>query len=293
MNQTKGFLSLITTAFILGTFGVLIRLLSEYFSDPGQVFARSIAASGIIIIIIMAIRVNPFQINKKNLKYILIFSIVFPLSLLCLTFSVNLTKVTNSIFMLYVGSLASTAILGRILFKEKFTPKHILSLGLVITGLLFFVYPFGKDSLTLGILFGLIAGILEGSSHVLRKLMKDVKREIIVFYQNCSTVIVATIFLLVSTEPFIRQFSIEGIIIAVIFGALLVVIGYLLVYGFQNFDVNWGTIILATEVFFATVINAVFLKEIPTTLEVIGGLLIFSGTIVTSLKLGQKNKTKV
>jgi drug/metabolite transporter (DMT)-like permease len=195
--------------------------------------------------------------------------------------------------MLYVGSLASTAILGRILFKEKFTPKHILSLGLVITGLLFFVYPFGKDSLTLGILFGLMAGIFEGSSHVLRKLMKDVKREVIVFYQNCSAVIIATIFVLVSTEPFMRQFSIEGIIIAVIFGALLVVIGYLLVYGFQNFDVNWGTIILATEVFFATVINAVFLKEIPTTLEVIGGLLIFSGTIVTSLRLGQKNKTKV
>jgi drug/metabolite transporter (DMT)-like permease len=195
--------------------------------------------------------------------------------------------------MLYVGSLTSTAILGRLLFNERFTPKHILSLGLVITGLLFFVYPFGKDSLTLGILFGLMAGIFEGSSHVLRKLMKDVKREVIVFYQNCSAVIIATIFVLVSTEPFMRQFSIEGIIIAVIFGALLVVIGYLLVYGFQNFDVNWGTIILATEVFFATVINAVFLKEIPTTLEVIGGLLIFSGTIVTSLRLGQKNKTKV
>ena len=74
--------------------------------------------------------------------------------------------------------------------------------------------------------------------------------------------------------------------------AISVLIGYLLVYGFGNFDVNLGTIILATELFFALVINALILKEIPTAYEIVGGLLIFSGTVVTSLKLnGDKSSS--
>ncbi|MCA9371451.1 DMT family transporter [Candidatus Woesebacteria bacterium] len=290
MNQTKGFLALVSTAAILGTFGVLIRELAKTFSDPGQVFARSLFATLIIALVVLYKKINPLDIGKKNLKYVLAFSVVFPLSILCFTVSANLIKVTNSLFMLYVGSLVSTAIFGRVLFKEKFTLKHIAALVLVFIGLSFFVYPFSVESITLGLVLGLFSGIFEGSSHTLRKLMKDVKREVVVFYQSLSGVILASGLLLFSNEVFIKEFHLSAIFVALLFGLLLVSIGYLLVYGFGNFDVNWGTIILATELFFAIVINSVFLKEYPTSYELIGGLLIFSGTAITTLKLNKGNK---
>lgn len=284
MNQTKGFLALISTAAILGTFGVLIRELAKTFSDPGQVFARSFFALLIIVGIVLFKKINPLKIGKKNLKYIVAFSIVFPLSILCFTISVNAIKVTNSLFMLYVGSLISTAFLGRIFFKETFSAQHIIALVLVLIGLGFFVYPFSIESLTVGLVLGLLAGILEGSSHTLRKLMKDVKREVVVFYQSLSGVILAAVLLFFSGEVFIKEFHVSAIFVALLFGALLVAIGYFLVYGFSNFNVNWGTIILATELFFAIVVNALILKEYPTFYELIGGLLIFAGTAITTLK---------
>lgn len=287
-SQKRGFLSLTLTAFILGTFGLLIRALAPTFSDAGQVIARSFVATTIISLIIFYKKLNPLKINKKQIKYILAFCITFPLSILAFTISANSIKVTNALFMLYVGSLFSTAIFGKFLFKEKFTFKHIASLILVLIGLTFFIYPFSIQSISFGLIFGILSGLLEGSSHTLRKLMSGIKREVIVFYQSMSGAIIALLFFLVGSEPLIKEFHFASIPVAIIFGFLLVAIGYLLVYGFENFDVNLGTIILATELFFALVINAIFLKEIPTTYEIIGGLFIFSGTVITSLKLGSK-----
>lgn len=284
-NQSKGFIAITTTALILGTFGIWIRLLSGTFSDAGQVLARSFFATIIITLIVVWRRFNPFAIEKKYQKYVLAFSLVFPLSVICFTVSANQIKVSNSLFMLYVGSLVSTALFGKFLFKEKFGFKHILSLILVFIGLLFFIYPFSIESITVGLILGIASGIFEGSAHTLRKLMKGLKREVVVFWQSFSGIIVATLFFFISSEPLIRNFSISGILVAALFGFLLVVIGYLLVYGFNNFDVNLGTIILATELFFALIINALVLKEVPTKYEVFGGVLIFSGAIVTSLKL--------
>lgn len=284
MNQKKGFIALVSTAAILGTFGVLIRALAETFSNPGQVFIRSFFATLVIVAIVLYKRINFLNVGKKNRKLLLLFSIVFPLSIICFTVSVNLIKVSNSLFMLYVGSLASTAFLGRILFKEKFGTKHILSLILVFIGLMFFVHPLSIESISLGLVLGLLSGIFEGASHTLRKLMKSVKREVVVFYQSLSGVVLAVVLLLVSNDVFIKEFHISSLFVAIVFGFLLVAIGYLLVYGFGNFDVNLGTIILATELFFALIINSLFLREYPTMFELIGGILIFSGTVITSLK---------
>ena len=288
MNRTNGLLALTTTALILGTFGVLIRELAKSFSNAGQVFARSFFALLIILVIVYFKKVQPFKIAKENIKYIVGFSIVLPLSIIFFTTSANLIKVTNSLFMLYVGSLVSTAFIGKFLFKEKFSAKHVISLIVVFIGLCFFVDPFNLGSMSLGVGFGLLSGLFEGFSHTLRKLMKNISREVIVFYQSLSGVVLATFLLLTSNEPMVTNLQPKAVVVAMAFGVLMIAIGYLLSYGFANFDVNWGTIILATELFFAIVINSIFLKEYPSGRELIGGILIFSVAIITSLDLGKK-----
>lgn len=284
MNQRKGFFALIFAAVILGTFGVLVRELAGTFGDFAQVFIRSLFATLVIVVIVLYKKISPFKMDKNNLKYILLFSIFFPSSVLFFTISVNLIKATNTLFMLYAGSLIFTAIFGRIFFKEKFTFKHTAALILAFVGLSMFVYPFSFETLSLGIVLGIFAGLCEGVSHTLRRLMKGLKREVIVFYQSFSGALIALGLLLFSHSLFIKEFHISSIFVGLLFGVLLVSMGYLLAYGFGNFDVNAGTIVLSTELFFAMVINAMFLQEYPTSYEFIGGLLIFSATAIISLK---------
>lgn len=288
MQRFKGFLAIVLASMILGSFGVLIRQLAVTFSDAGQVFVRSVFATLIILVLIFSKKIHLFRIRGNNFWYILFFSIVFPASLLCFTVSANMIKVSNSLFMLYVGSLTSTVLLGRLLFGEKIDLRRILALTLVFIGLMFFVYPVDLLSLSSGLVLGLLAGIFEGVSHSLRRLMKDLQREVIVFYQSVSGAIVAFGLLVFSQEAFIRDFQISSILIAIIFGGLLVAIGYLLAFGFANFDVNLGSIVLVTELFFAVVINSLILKEFPTYGEITGGVFIVLGTILAALNLQKK-----
>ncbi len=285
MDRTKGFIALSISAVILGAFGVFLKELSNGFSDPAAVFIRSFVATLIIVAIVLYKKFNPLRVKKEYIGILVLFSLAFPLSLLFMTISINLIKVANSLFMLYVGSLATTAILGKLLFMEKFTLKHILSLILVVVGLSFFIYPFDINVINYGIIAGILAGVFEGVCHILRKKMANISREVIVFYQSISGVVFAVFLLFFYSEPFIKEFQVSAVAAGLILGLMMVAIGYLLAYGFANYDANLGTILLATELFFALVLNAIFLKEFATVTELIGGVIIFLGAVVVSINI--------
>jgi len=288
MNRQKGFWSLLATAVILGTFGVWIRELDKYFSEFGQVVSRSLAATVIILLIIIIKKVK-LKVPKDKVKYLAGFTIAFPLSVICFTYSATSIKVTNALFMLYVGIMISTYLWGRFAFGEQITSKKIISICLLLTGLVVFVYPFSASTFSIGTVLGIMAGLLEGTAHAFRKYMKDVQREAVVLFQSLSGAFVALILLLISGQVFATEWTARGIIVSVIFGILLVTIGYLLVIGFSNYDVNVGTIILASELFFALVINFIFLREEPTLTEAIGGAIIFIGAIFNNIHIGKSH----
>jgi drug/metabolite transporter (DMT)-like permease len=68
-----------------------------------------------------------------------------------------------------------------------------------------------------------------------------------------------------------------------IFFALVIILGsYLTLYGFQNFDVNIGTVIMSTELVFAAIMAYFLFDEVPATHELVGGIVIFAGSVVGS-----------
>jgi drug/metabolite transporter (DMT)-like permease len=290
-STQKGFYALIGTAFILGTFGIWIRELDKMFGNSTQVLVRSVIGA-VIISLIIFFKKTDFKIEKKYYKYLLGFSVVFPLSIIAFTISATTTKVSTSLFMLYIGSLLCTYIVGTFIFKEAFTFLKGVSVALLLTGLTIYVWPLSVKTLTVGILFGFLAGILEGGSHSFRKLLGEIPREIVVFFQTVSSIVVAVIILYFSREVMIKTVIPSAVYASFIFGALQVVMGYLLVYGFSHFDVNIGAIILATELVFALIINYLFLNEVPTLMELTGGTLIFLGTVVTSIQFSPKKPVK-
>jgi drug/metabolite transporter (DMT)-like permease len=75
-------------------------------------------------------------------------------------------------------------------------------------------------------------------------------------------------------------------LIAAFFGFCLVTVNYLLLVGFQNFDVSLGSIVLSLELLFATVFGFVILHEVPSSRQLLGGVLILFANVMPNLKLG-------
>ncbi|HEY5442101.1 MAG TPA: EamA family transporter, partial [Candidatus Saccharimonadales bacterium] len=90
---------------------------------------------------------------------------------------------------------------------------------------------------------------------------------------------------LVSGERIIRTVSLRGTILTFVFAAVLMIASNLLLYGYQHFDVNIATVILATELIFGALFGFILFHEVPQPHELVGGLLIFTGSVLAGLNL--------
>jgi drug/metabolite transporter (DMT)-like permease len=77
------------------------------------------------------------------------------------------TKAANSVFTLYVGSLLISFLVGTFYFKEKINLQKILGMVFVILGLISLVYPFDIKLMSIGVIWGLLSGIMEGTTNVM------------------------------------------------------------------------------------------------------------------------------
>ena len=80
--------------------------------------------------------------------------------LLLFTISVNNTKIANSVFLLYSGSIISSLLIGTFVLKEKLTSIKIIAIILSLVGLA--MYSNAITSLSVGVITAVLAGLIEG-----------------------------------------------------------------------------------------------------------------------------------
>lgn len=282
MKQTTlGLVSLLSSGLIFGSFGVWVRLLSADLSSYQQIAFRNIIALGIALLIII---ITKIKINFKGAspKYLFLFGISFPLGVICYTLSVLNTTIMLSIFSFYLGSILSSLVIGILVFKEKLTIQKTLSLALVILGFTFFAK--GLNSLNIGIILGIMGGLFDVVSNSFRKhLAGKINRVVLTLIPQIGGIVVATIFMIQSATFQIPSINTSSWLIGIIFGALLFSVNYLLLYGFQHFDLNLGTIAISSEVVFASLFGYLLFAETPSPTDFYGGMLIVAAIVIGNL----------
>ena len=288
-RSTLGLLSLIFAGLIFGSFGVWVRLLSVDLSSYQQIAFRNVIALGVALLIIITTKIK-LNFEGVSTKYLLLFGISFPIGVICYTLSVLNTTIMLSIFSFYLGSIFSSLLIGMLVFKEKLSLQKALSLTLVVVGFSFFAK--GLDSFNVGILLGIVGGLFDVVSNSFRKhLSGKINRVVLTLIPQIGGIIVATIFMIQSATFQIPTITTSSWVVGIIFGALLFSVNYLLLYGFQHFDLNLGTIAISSEVVFATLFGYLLFAETPSTTDLYGGLLIVIAIIIGNLpsKIFQKS----
>jgi drug/metabolite transporter (DMT)-like permease len=280
----EGAMALLGGAVIYGTFGVLVRELAKMMGDAMQTLARFALAAAIITVINLLIR-RRYRIPRPALLRAALLGVLFSAEIVLFTISANNTKIANAVVLLYAGSILSSFIIGTLAFREKITTQKMVAIGLALIGLS--MYSGGFLAASLGILAGFGSGLIDGLSNATRKTLKSVDRNLVIMYQFLAGSIFALIVVTLAGDFTIVNAGWLPIIATVIFAVAQIVLNNLLLFGFQHFDVNIGTVILATELFFATIMGYLFFRESPTIAELIGGIVIFMASIVASVNLAQ------
>ena len=282
-KTTLGFLSLLASGMIFGSFGVLIRLLSAELDTYQQIAARN--TTGFLLAIIIAVVLkSSWRLSQVGKKHVLLYVLSTQLVTIFFTLAILNTKIGVAIFAAYIGTVPTSILIGIWYFKESMTRLKAIGLGLVFVGLLFFVAPsFSSGAVNVGFFMGLFAGIMDGVSYFSGKFLAGkIDRFVLIAIQMFGSVLLAGMMMAYTGSSFTPHMSPFTVLIAILFGAGLISISFLTLFGLQNFDLGIGSVVISSEIFFGTLFALLIFHERPNTYEFIGGILIVLAIILVN-----------
>jgi drug/metabolite transporter (DMT)-like permease len=283
MKQYFGYLSLLLAAVIYSSFGIYIRVLNQELNAYQQIFFRGFI--GFVLASLLALNLKKkFSVKRVSKPILFGYMVTFPFSVILYVFSILSTKIATTLFGYYVGTLLFSLLIGRVIFKE---PIHIikkLSMGLTFLGLIAYTYPLSVQTFNVGLILALIAGFFDSIANALRKYVAGkIDRIILVVLQLLGMAMVSLPFVLLTLDKGIPTISPLSWLVGLWFGLMLLAINYLLLFAFSRFDLNLGTIVLSSELFFAAVLAYFVFGETIKPQELAGAILIVFATGLVGL----------
>ncbi|HET9721600.1 MAG TPA: DMT family transporter [Candidatus Saccharimonadales bacterium] len=271
--------ALVGAAFMYAMFGVFIRIMAHMWGNVAQAAVR-FALAALIVIVFLYFRRQKIIFPKNKLKNVIALGLTFPFLVLLLTFSYRRTTIANTTFLLYAGSIISAFLIGTFVLKERINTTKIIAILLALAGIS--LYSDSLLSVNSGIFLGLAAGLIDGVSNSLRKSLGGINRMAVLRIQYGVAGILLIILTLISNENIFIKFDFWSLVVTIIYAFLLIGLANLLLYGFHHTDVNIGTVVLSSELIFATIIGYLVYREVPSPHELIGGIFIFLASILSS-----------
>jgi drug/metabolite transporter (DMT)-like permease len=283
----KGYLFLGLAALSYASMGMLIRVLDTYLPPFTQIFFRHLVSFiltlGLIIIKKKKIRLT----HRKDYKLILLMGIVgYGLQVFLFTFAIINSKVGNVLFLFSAYSIL-TAILGVFALKEKLDKKLIISSVLTFIAIILIFNPQNLGEDLLGNSLALFAAGCFAIYIICSKILtkRGNASETITLMSTFLCLIMCGV-LMVVFEGIDIQFNLSVVVILALFGLLNFLAWNLVNKGFQYVNAGKGTLVLLIEPIIGSVLGLIFLREMPTTLFIIGaiGMIISIGVSVVKFK---------
>lgn len=282
MNSSKGFISLTLASFLYATWGVLSRILGVSFPFFFQLWTRYALVCGVVLVILLFS--NGWKsIRVKDYKWFLLRSIAGILSISTIYIAFNNITIGTAYLLSYVGLIGGGFVIGKVLFHEKFTKLKFLSLGLALLGLVFiFSFNFSGGK----IIFMSIAavnGIVYSLWNSISKKVSNYSVSQVVFVDYFIAFLITLCCSLLVKEQFQAPTIDKGWIAQGIFAISMLLSSQLIAYGFRYIEVQWGNILMLSEILFAVVLAYLFFNESLSIQIIIGGVAIVCAMLIPNV----------
>ena len=270
----------ISSMFIVGSIGLFVRHIP--FSSAQIALARGI--SGFVFIFVISI-VSGYKLNVQKIQanlWILIASgVSLGVNWILLFQAYTYTTISNATICYYFAPVLVMMLSPRIL-KEPLTVFKVICIVAAVTGLAFIagVSNTAGANNSVGVLYGLGAAVLYASVIFLNKRLKDISGIESSMVQLGISAIALFPYVLLNEGMNLEQISVTPIVLLVIVGFIHTGVVYL--FYFSSVRELSGQSIAALSYIdpvVAILLSSVFLHEIMTFGQIIGGVLILGATL--------------
>lgn len=289
MNKKNNQIYMIHLAILLfGSAGVI----GKYVSVSALIVTLwRVITSALFLFALIKIRKINYKIdNKRDLRFFILAGIVMAIHWTSFMHAIQVSSVaigtiTFATFPLYVTFMEP------FFFDEKLKFRNILEALLIILGVLITIPEFSLgNSTTRGVLWGILGSFTYAVLSLMnRKLTSKYVGVTVCFYEQ----LVAAIILLPSAFILKPVVSGQEMVLLTILGVVCTAVAHtLFVSGLKTVKVQTASIISGMEPVYATFLAFIFLGNAPSIKEVLGGVLILTVTIYSSLRSEKELRKK-
>ncbi|MGL1891175.1 MAG: DMT family transporter [Spirochaetaceae bacterium] len=263
-GRKSAIIGMLITALLWSTGGLFIKMVN------GHPLAISSARAGIAGLFIWAY--TGFKLVKPN-KYMVLAAICYTVTLVGFVVSNKLTTAANAILIQYIAPVW-VALLSWVILKERLRKSDIISIIILFIGLMMFFLEKLNAGMLAGNLIAIVTSISFAGFFITAKFLKHNEVIFAIIYGNLLTCIVGL--------PFYTQelFGTSSIMSLLFLGVIQIGLAYIFysksIIHLKALD---AILIPMVEPLLNPVWVFLFIGELPSTLSLIGGIIVLSSVI--------------
>jgi len=295
-NTKKAFLCILIGVFLLGTSPLFVKYIHANGVLVG--FYRLFFAGLMLSLPVWLFRGKQRQsgVQKVNLKWPLLGGLAFALNISLWCSAMNYTT-ASAVTLLDNTAPVWVGLIGWLVLKEKQSWRFWLGLLITLTGISLMVgWDFDQSSATQ--LQGNLLGIASGFSYALyifitrkaRKSMDSLRYSWIVSVSGALILFLAAILMGLFKQPL----PFESLVMIFLMAFSSQVVAWLLVnYAIGHLPAAGASVALVGQPVVVTVLGVIFLQEIPTLLQLFGGVICLLGIFAAQRSLNSQQAVSV
>lgn len=280
----KCLLSLQISVMLFGLSAILGRLINT----PAIIVAGGrVICSSILLLLITLLSKTPIRLSQKKDYKITTFAGII-LAIHWTTFfqsiqnsSVAIGTITFSTFPLFLTFLEP------LIFHEKFKTQNILSAIVLLLGVFITVPKFSiENHVTVGILWGIVSSLSYAILSLANRYLSSnyPTRTICLYEQGVTAIALLPFLFLVETNS-----SPQNLLVIAAIGFVCTAFAHTLYVSAQKkVYAQTAGIISSMETVYGVIYAFIFLGEIPTNREIVGGVIILCVVLLSSFKLSKQ-----
>lgn len=281
-NHAKGYLYMTVSVFLI-SLGFIFNTFALGYTDnvTGAFFFFGFGIIGSLFLMTVTRKFGMVkQLLAKFWKPLVVIGILNGASALLWFYLLDLIGPSILSFLLRFTTIFMI-VLGVSFLKERFTKLEMVGAALMIAGA--FVISYTNGGLTQGISFAIILSLIFSAIQFLNKMyIKEIDPLVINTLRIVFTFVTISVWAIVTVKLHMPPFKAMGWLALASMSAGI--IGFLLNFkALQIIDLSKTAVIQSLQPFVVVVYSFIILGSIPTGLQLLGGIVIVGGTLISAI----------
>jgi drug/metabolite transporter (DMT)-like permease len=263
---SSGFILMTLSAFFFALTDIIIKYISPVMGTIQIAFVRFFLG---VLMLVPVMRVIGESLKGNSTRVLLIRGLTGTMAFLCLLQSIAMIPLSNAMVLFYTFPLFAT-VFSFVLLREPLTRVEIALTIAGTAGIYILINPV-SHTLTMGHLFGLLAGCFAGITVVLVRKLRKTNGPFVIYFYFC------LIGGMITAPFFVARFSFPNLsqsLLLVLLAVLYFVAQIFMNQGFKYCKASEGSVIMMSEVLFTGIAGVMIFNDFLSLSFWIGAFLI-------------------